>query len=164
MRSRDPHAFTAGATAETAGVFFDDLRMSTWPSLEMMAGRSGQSILISQSQWLNLRWKKRSAQYSRLPSWSARLPVENSGMRTALPFNDQVFHASQRWRSRTPGALASDATSSHSTGSVREVALENLTLRPQLTGLKRRCPRARLGKADRLFRLCLPESTLIQAR
>jgi putative transposase len=39
--------------------------------------------------------------------------------------------------------------------SVREIALENLALRQQLTVLKRRCPRPRLRKADRLFWLCL---------
>jgi hypothetical protein len=40
-------------------------------------------------------------------------------------------------------------------GSVREVALENLALRQQLTVFKRRCPRPRLRKADRFFWLCL---------
>ena len=40
-------------------------------------------------------------------------------------------------------------------GSVREIALENLALRQQLTVLKRRCQRPRLRKADRLFWLCL---------
>lgn len=40
-------------------------------------------------------------------------------------------------------------------GSLREIALENLALRQQLTVLKRRCPRPRLRKADRLFWLCL---------
>ena len=38
---------------------------------------------------------------------------------------------------------------------VREIALENLALRQQLTVFKRRCPRPRLRKADRLFWLCL---------
>src|SRR5215472_15106895 len=40
-------------------------------------------------------------------------------------------------------------------GSVREIALENLALRQQLTVFKRRCPRPRLQKADRWFWLCL---------
>ena len=40
-------------------------------------------------------------------------------------------------------------------GSVREIALENLALRQQLTVLKRRCARPRLRRADRLFWLCL---------
>src|SRR6202163_2224836 len=34
---------------------------------------------------------------------------------------------------------------------VREIALENLALRQQLTVMKRRCPRPRLQRADRLF-------------
>ena len=38
---------------------------------------------------------------------------------------------------------------------VREIALENLALRQQLIVFKRRCPRPRLRKADRLFWLCL---------
>lgn len=40
-------------------------------------------------------------------------------------------------------------------GSVREIALENLALRQQLVVFKRRCPRPRLRRADRLFWLCL---------
>jgi len=40
-------------------------------------------------------------------------------------------------------------------GSVREMALENLALRQQLTVFQRRCPRPRLRKADRWFWLCL---------
>src|SRR5215469_15790748 len=40
-------------------------------------------------------------------------------------------------------------------GTVREIALENLALRQQLTVFKRRCPRPRLQKADRWFWLCL---------
>jgi hypothetical protein len=39
--------------------------------------------------------------------------------------------------------------------SLREIALENLALRQQLTVFKRRCPRPRLQKTDRLFWLCL---------
>ena len=38
---------------------------------------------------------------------------------------------------------------------VREIALENLALRQQLTVFQRRCPRPRLRKVDRLFWLCL---------
>ena len=34
---------------------------------------------------------------------------------------------------------------------VREIALENLVLRQQLAVMKRRCPRPRLRRADRLF-------------
>src|SRR5215469_15880849 len=40
-------------------------------------------------------------------------------------------------------------------GRVRDVALENMALRQQLTVFKRRCPRPRLQKADRWFWLCL---------
>ena len=40
-------------------------------------------------------------------------------------------------------------------GGVREIALENLALRQQLTVFKRRCPRPPLRRADRLFWLCL---------
>jgi len=41
---------------------------------------------------------------------------------------------------------------------VREIALENLALRQQLIVFKRRCPRPRLRKADRLFWLCLSKT------
>lgn len=40
-------------------------------------------------------------------------------------------------------------------GQAREIALENLALRQQLTVFKRRCPRPRLRKTDRLFWVCL---------
>src|SRR5215470_16229594 len=40
-------------------------------------------------------------------------------------------------------------------GTVRDIALENLALRQQLTVIKRRCPRPRLRKADRWFWLGL---------
>jgi hypothetical protein len=40
-------------------------------------------------------------------------------------------------------------------GQAREIALENLVLRQQLTVFKRRCPRPRLRKTDRLFWVCL---------
>src|SRR5215469_10132949 len=44
-------------------------------------------------------------------------------------------------------------------GTVREIALENLALRQQLTVFKRRCPRLRLQKADRWFWLCLSRTS-----
>src|SRR6516162_10701693 len=43
-------------------------------------------------------------------------------------------------------------------GRVREIALENLALRQQLIVFKRRGPRPRLRKADRLFWLCLSKT------
>lgn len=42
-------------------------------------------------------------------------------------------------------------------GLVRELALENLALRQQLTVFKRHRPRLRLGKADRLFWLLVSD-------
>jgi hypothetical protein len=42
-------------------------------------------------------------------------------------------------------------------GHAREMALENLALRQQLTVFKRYCPRPRLRKSDRLFWVCLAE-------
>ena len=41
---------------------------------------------------------------------------------------------------------------------VREIALENLALRQQLTVFKRHCPRSRLRKADRLFWVLLSKT------
>jgi len=43
-------------------------------------------------------------------------------------------------------------------GTVREIALENLALRQQLTVFKRHCPRSRLRKADRLFWVLLSKT------
>ena len=85
-----------GFPQEMAGFFLEELRTRMCPSLEIVAGHSGQRVFISESQRFNLRRKKRSAQYSRVPSCSARPPVENSGIRAAPPFSDQVFQTSHR--------------------------------------------------------------------
>ena len=89
-REMDPEGFPQ----ETAGFFFEELRTRICLSLETAAGHSGQSVFISESQRFNLRRKKRSAQYSRVPSCSARPPVENRGIRAEPPFSDQVFQTS----------------------------------------------------------------------
>jgi len=91
-KDMDPEAFPQ----EIAGFFLEELRTRMCSSSETLAGHSGQSVLISDSQRFNLRRKKRSAQYSRVPSCSARPPVENRGIPALPPFSDQVFQTSQR--------------------------------------------------------------------
>ena len=81
---------------ETAGFCFEELSTRMSPPLETAAGHSGQSVSISESQRFNFRRKKRSAQYSRVPSCFARPPVENRGIHAELPFSDQVFQTSHR--------------------------------------------------------------------
>lgn len=63
-----------------AGVFLEEGRTRVWPSREISAGHSGQMVFTSRSQWLSLRRKKRSAEYSLEPSWSASPPGVNKGM------------------------------------------------------------------------------------
>jgi hypothetical protein len=80
----DKEMDSEGLPQEMAGFFFEELRTRMWASLETVAGHSGQSVFISESQQFDLRRKKGSAQYSRVPSCSARPPVENGGIRAEL--------------------------------------------------------------------------------
>jgi hypothetical protein len=99
-----------------AGKAFEDWITRKRPHGEMSAGHAGQKAVISLSQETRFPRKRRSREYSIVPSCWDRPEGPVSGICTGRPLTVQVFQTIQRYRSRTPGALAKAATTWRSTG------------------------------------------------
>jgi hypothetical protein len=78
-----------------AGDLREELTIKNLPSVEMVAGHSGQSVLTLRIHFDRTGRKVLTIEYGLLPSCSVNPPGEKIGMRAGQPFTVQLFQTIQ---------------------------------------------------------------------